>query len=168
MSAMTDTPADPGLSIFAQISASLGQLATYTAERQRFEQKCAQAIRSVPIPPVQAAVAGGNVLIASASNMLGPNTGYAWAVQRLTVAGLGATDTVSAYRGPASAVTAASNNLLNILTGAAPTWHPGRTGLILSPGDTLVVAGTGLAATQVTLTGEAIIMELWLLSHFLL
>jgi hypothetical protein len=153
---------------YAEISIGLTDLQGYIGERRRFDERLAEAIRAVPLPPQAAAVSGGGLLIASASNVLGPNTGYAWAVSRVTAGGLGAADTVSVYRGPAAAATVSPNNLLNVLTGAAPSWYPGRAGCIMNYGDTLVLAGTGLTSSQVTLTGEVIIMESWLLPHYLL
>ena len=158
-----------GIEVMAGLSVSLGRIAGYMQARQDYQQRCQQAIRSVPIQPVGQVVAGGDVTITDPGNLLGPATGYNWAVQRLTGAGLAAADSLSFYRGPAIAATVQPNNLLQVVTGAAPTWHPGRTGLILNAGDTLVASGSSLTATgEIFLTGEIIIMESWLLPEFLL
>ena len=161
-------PAGAGAELDVSLSLVLGRLASQMAERSRFERRCAEAIRTVPIQPHTVAVVGGNAIIFDAGNVLGPGTGYNWALSRVTVAGLAAADVMSIYRGPAIALTVNPNNLLNVVTGAAPTWHPGRTACILNAGDTLVASGTGLTAASVTLTGEVIVMESWLLAHFLL
>jgi hypothetical protein len=153
---------------YAEVSMGLLTLQDYIGERRSFEQRLSEAIRAVPIPAQEGTVSGGAVTILNAGNILGPGTGYAWAISRVTASGLATGDTVSVYRGPAVAATVNPNNLLNVLTAAAPSWQPGRTGCIINAGDTLVLNGTGLSATTVMLTGEAIIMESWLLPHFLL
>ena len=146
----------------------LGTVAEYVQHRYTLEQRAAEAIRVVPLPSQESAPATGTLLLANAGNILGPNTGYAWAVQSLSVAGLATGDTASLYIGPAVAATVQPNNFVQQFTPSAPSWQPGRTGLVLNPGDTLVLAGSSLTSTLVTLTGRVIIMELWLLPEFLL
>jgi hypothetical protein len=162
----------PGLDLEASLSFQVGRLTDAITAARAYDARCEAAIRSVPIQPHTVTVAGAAVTITAADNTLGPNTGYAWSVQRLVVAGLAAGttyDTVSLYRGPAGAASIQQNNLLNVVTGNAPAWHPGRTGCMIFPGDTIIAAGTGLTATgPVTLTGEVILMELWLVPQFLM
>lgn len=152
----------------AELTVQFRALATHAAARAQSDRRAAEAIRVVPIQPQGAAPVSGAFTISSASNVLGPNTGYAWAVQSLSVAGLGSADTASLYIGPATATAVAPNNFKQAFTAAAPAWQPGRTGLILNQGDTLVLAGTGLTSPLVTLTGQVIVMESWLLPLFLL
>jgi hypothetical protein len=168
VTAGTDTGAGLDFGIFAGISAGIGRIAEAVEAQRRSEQMCQQAIRSVPIKPHQQTVTGGAVTFLSHEHDLGPRDGYAWAVQRVTAAGLAANDILSVYKGPPVSQAADPTNLANILTSTSPAWHPGRTGLILQPGDTLVLAGTSLSATAVTILGEVIQMELWLLPQFLL
>jgi hypothetical protein len=143
---------------------AIGRLATILEQQRRSEERMYEAIFAKVLRPTTVTVAGG---VASLLGT-GPETGFAWAVQRITVAGLATADVVSLYRGPGVAAAQTTDNLLTIVTGTAPTWHPGRTGLILQEGERVTIAGTGLTATQVTLTGEVIQMEQWLLPHFLL
>lgn len=154
--------ADAGLHL------AIGRLVGLLEEQRRADERMYSAIFSRVMRPIQVTVAGAAISILGHQ----PDTGFAWAVQRVTVAGLtgGATpDVVSLYRGPGAAAAQTNDNLLTVVTGASPTWHPGRTGLILQEGERVTVAGSGLTATgQITLTGEVIQMEQWLLPHFLL
>lgn len=173
LDALAAPPAGPavsgaGIEISAAIGLQLGRIADQLQARADYNQRCQQAIRTVPIQPMVATPAGGVLLIAGAGDVAGPMTGYNWAIQRLTVAGLAAADVVSLYRGTGAAGVQ-PNNLLNNVTGASPTWHPGRTGCILNDGDSVLAAGTGLTTTTpVFLTGEVIVFESWLLPEFLL
>jgi hypothetical protein len=76
----------------------------------------------------------------------GPKHGFWWAVQRVVVAGFGATtDVVTAYRGSSAADVVPQNALFTFtipVAGAVSTWHPGRTGCILARNRRLVFAGT--------------------------
>lgn len=149
----------------AGLTVAVGRLITVLEEQRRAEQRMYECIFSKVLLPQAVAVAGAAFTLQGA----GPGTGYAWAVQRVTVAGLAAADVASLYRGPGTSSAQTADNLLTTVTGASPTWHPGRTGLILQEGERVTAAGTGLTATgQITLTGEVIQMEQWLLPHFLL
>lgn len=154
-----------GASADGGLHVAVGRLVGLLEEQRRADQKIYESIFSRVLRPVQATVGGAAVQLLGE----GPPTGFAWAVQRITVAGLAAADIVSLYRAVASTSAQTADNLLTIVTGAAPTWHPGRTGLILQDGERITAAGSGLTASgQVTLTGEVIQLEQWLLPHFLL
>jgi hypothetical protein len=152
----------------ASLGLALGRVATALEAAQRDNQRAQRSIMSIPIKPHSNAVVSTAVTILSHESDLGPRTGYAWAIQRLTVGGLSSGDLVSVYKGPPVSVTADPTMLVQVLTNTTPTWVPGRTGLILFPGDTIVVTGTGLQATTVTLSGEVIQMEQWVVPDFLL
>lgn len=85
----------------------------------------------------------------------GPGKGWCWAVQRITVAGFGATtDFVIAYRGTSTTDAVAANALFTFqeaVAGGTSTWHPGRTGLVLRGDESLVFGGT--------LTGSACVIS---------
>lgn len=104
-------------------------------------------------------------------NLMGPKTGYAWLVQRITVGGLasGTTfDTAFLYRGK-SVDAIQPNALLNLVTGNSPTWHPGSLGLILRDGETVIMKGTGLTATGlIALSMDVIQVATPTLSEYLL
>lgn len=99
-----------------------------------------------------AAIAGTALEIggpAARDAVLGPADGFVWAVQRLALVGLASTETVQLSLNDA---------------GASAVVHPamgryqsfGQFDLVLYPGDTLLIEGTGLTSTGiVTLTGQA-------------
>jgi hypothetical protein len=74
-------------------------------------------------------------------------------------------DNVGIYRGPPAQTPL--QNFMNEVDAQNPTWRPGRTELILQPGDFLTMAGTGLAATQVAGGFDTIIGTVDLLADFL-
>jgi hypothetical protein len=156
----------------AGLHVAVGKLVTALEKQRADEQRMYRAIISRPLQPQSVAVASSAFLISSREHNLGPPDGYAWAVQRLVIGGLttGSTPDVAAfYRGVPSQQAVDPTLLLNTVNGNAPAWHPGRTGLILQPGESVIAANLGtVAASQVTLTGEIIQMEQWLLPHFLL
>lgn len=80
----------------------------------------------------------------------GPDTGFAWAVTRLSVNNLATADVVKIYR---DAV--ADGNYVGQVTGANPVAQFGTKGLILRGGQGIILRGTGLTATgYLYLTGE--------------
>ena len=161
-----------GLEVDAGLALSVGRLVTLLEKQREDELRMYRAIITRPLTPKSAAVAASTFTITSTEHDLGPPDGYAWAVQRLTVGGLtaGATpDSAAFYRGVASSKAVDPALLLATVNGNLPFWHPGRTGFMLQPGESIIAAGLGtVAATQVSLTGEIIQMEQWLLPHFLL
>ena len=159
---------EAGATVDAGLSMVLGRIASAMERQRQLDEQMYRAIMIRPLLPQSLAVSGGAVTFVSLEHGLGPDTGFAWAIQRLSVSGLAGSDVLSIYRGPPTSKAATADNFMNNLTVAAPAWHPGRTGLILQDGETIIAAGTSLTATQVALTGEIIQMEQWLLPHFLL
>lgn len=152
----------------AAIEVQLGRVATALETAAVRDQRMQHAIMSLPIKPHSTAVVNGAVTFLSHESDLGPRTGYAWAVQRLSVGGLASGDLVTVYKGPPTALTADPTMQAQVLTNTVPTWHPGRTGFLLFPGDTIVVVGASLQATAVAISGEVIQMEQWIVPDFLL
>lgn len=101
----------------------------------------------------------------------GPSTGYAWAIQRITIAGLGATtDQVTVYRGASVAEALLQNALFTFtvpVVGAVSTWHPGGKGLLLVNDEALVFGGT-LTGTGAIVNVEAVQMTLACLPDYLI
>jgi hypothetical protein len=98
----------------------------------------------------------------------GPNTGYAWAITRLSVFGLAGADAMLIYRGFSGAADVQPQNIVAPpLTVTAPTFNPGKTGLILMPEQALVIGGTLTGASTYTVSGNAIQVTLDRLSRFL-
>lgn len=142
--------AGPLLDVWAKIGVRLESLTAELAAQREARSLLWQELRFVPLNPVQAAFASLPVVMA-----VTPKGGFTWAVQRVTVAGIGASpDVVSVYRG-ASAADVVPQNFLNVLTAAAPTWHPGGKGLLLKPSQTLILAG-GTTGNTYTLSADVI------------
>ena len=137
----------PGLDIdlSAQISASINGLTTELRRDRLRKENLAADCSYIETPPIYF-----NAVPYAAAGW-GPNTGFSWAIQRVTVAGLGATtDFLTVYRGTAAAAAAGNNALYTLqeaVAGGVATWHPGRTGLILKADESLVFAGTFTGTT---------------------
>jgi hypothetical protein len=133
----------PGLEIdaSAQLALSINGLAAQMAADRRWRADLAADVSFVQAPPFTVAS-----LPAVAGSQWGPNTGFNWAVQRISVSGFGATtDYVNAYRGTTAAQAVGNNALYTFqeaVAGAVSTWHPGRTGLVLRGDESLCFAGT--------------------------
>jgi hypothetical protein len=74
-------------------------------------------------------------------------------------------DNVGIYRGPPGQTVL--QNFMNEVDAQNPTWRPGRTELILQPGDFLTIAGANLASAQVAAGFDVIIGTLDLLAEYL-
>jgi len=156
-----------GISATAQLSVAIGDLTTELATERRRKLQLTQDVAYIEAPPIT----GTSVPLSQAG--WGPNTGYAWAVQRITVAGLGATtDLLTAYRGNAVLPNGQPpQNALYSFTiaaaGAVATWHPGRTGLILQAEESMIFTGT-FTGTQLAISLDVIQLHGSKLPYFLL
>jgi hypothetical protein len=99
-----------------------------------------------------------------------------WFVQRVSVVGLTVADVVNLHKTVSGAVTAKMTALhtFQCPPGVAAglgvaDWEPGTNGLVLRPDDqlTLVSAGT-VTATELILSGQAIQVDLRVLTDFLM
>lgn len=166
------TPAEnesgPGfeLNIAAGLTAAIGNLVTELEADRRRKEQLALDVSYVSTP--------GEALTAlpgAMPNAWGPNARYVWAVQRLTIAGFGATsDFVTVYRGNSPNDAVAGNALFTFqeaVAGGVATWHPGRTGLILAPEESLVFGGT-FTGTQLVISADVIQLATPKLPIFLL
>jgi hypothetical protein len=81
----------------------------------------------------------------------GPNSGYNWAIQRVTMSGFGATtDYITVYRGNSTGFAVGAYALYTFqeaVSGGVATWHPGRTGLVLKGDESIVFGGTFTGTT---------------------
>jgi hypothetical protein len=158
-----------GVDIEADLAVQIGTLAAeFKMDRQRravLDQKMQQAIRGgIPLLSVTQAAATPATF---ASSDWVCKTGYDWAIQLVTAKNLGSTDTLWVYKTSASGIAEIADSAAKWqLTNAAPGWHPGRTGLVLHPGDGIVLQGT--TTQQVTVNIETIILESWITPDYLL
>ncbi len=84
--------------------------------------------------------------------VFGPDQGYVWAVQRVTVSGLISNDSLAIYRSAISPM-----NLLGSVSAANPSTFFGSRGVILRGGEKLILSGNTLVATgDVVVNGEAV------------
>ena len=155
---------DDGVTL--ELSVSLRGLAAEMAADREWRDRLAQGIMPIEVPAIGAFTAAQTPYL---QGTWGPNTGYAWAVQRITVGPLGAlTDAVTVYKGRSAADIQSQNALFTFTNQATGfgTWHPGTAGLILMPDESIVVAGT-ITGVNPMLNWDAIQMESWFLPHFL-
>jgi hypothetical protein len=88
-------------------------------------------------------------LPAAGHSPIGPKTGYAWKVTRISISGLLSGDGVQIYRNSTD-----PQNFIDTLSSSRPAAYP-KSGLILRGGETLIATGSSLTATgDLTLTGE--------------
>lgn len=156
-------------SLFAAASLDTSLLSVsdaLNAERE-WRESLATAIAPVEVPAI------GGFLPAQvpfAQQTWGPKDGYAWAVQRLTIATLTGSDSMQVYRGASVLDASGPQNLMNSWLGSngtVQTWNPGRTGCMLAARQTLVFSGT-LSGGPYIINADVIQLESWLLPYFLL
>lgn len=113
----------------------------------------------------QGTVAGSSIYINSLDD-LGPQPGYYWSIQRVTVEGLLAADTLYVYRGQAPLSGGPSGNAVGIMS-IAQNYHVGSKGLILHGGEQLQFFAAGITqanGSTVIVNGEALSVpaqQLW-------
>lgn len=154
--------------VWGQLAVNLGSVAAeLRADRERKRQLAAGIwwleAPALPLSPLPAF-----------NSQIGPNGGYAWAVQRITVGPVGAaTDLPTVYKGRSANEVQPQNALFtfnagqNSAAGSFQTWHPGGKGLVLMPDESIIVAGTITGANPM-LSWDVVQVELDNLSYYLL
>lgn len=149
---------DAWLKLGVQIESNTAELRRQREEREQLWQE----ISYVPIDPLQVAFASLPAVFHTACK-----TGFTWAVQAVSVAGFAsATDTLTIYRG-AAPYDAVPQNQRQVMSESLYTWHPGRTGFLLKPSQTLVVGG-GTSGSTYTVNFDVIQVSDAKLPFFLL
>jgi hypothetical protein len=146
------------VSAFAALSASLDGFTAEMRAARLMQARAAADCWYVEAPAIGPLPIGAPFSYAAPG--WGPNTGYCWAVQRITVQGFGAdSDNVIIYRGHTVADIQPQNALYEL---PAPgylgvvTWHPGRVGLVLMPDESLVFSGTLSAGANAAISIDVI------------
>lgn len=86
---------------------------------------------------------------------VGPEQGYAWAVERVSAFGLQTNDVIAVHRITDDSQSPPSGRgFLGNITAAVPFLHIGGSGIILKGGEQLLFYGTSLTATSVFINGE--------------
>jgi hypothetical protein len=114
-------------------------------------QEMARGLKPMRFPAVLAPIAGGKIAAPAAGvGDLGPNPGFAWALQRITVFGLASGDTVQIFRNSSD-----GQNFIGQVSFATPWFHVGSAGFILKDGEQLAFSAAGLTATgNLIINGE--------------
>jgi hypothetical protein len=89
----------------------------------------------------------------------GPKAGFSWAVQRITVSGLGTSDVLTAYKARSTSEVKAQNALFTFtvaVAGAVASWTPGRAGLILLGRERGSLAFDGTISATITVNIDVI------------
>lgn len=123
-------------------------------------------VGNYPQPPVQVNVPAGAglTLIQSVAAASGASAIYTGSLSATPLFG---GDAVALYREIPGAGNGQPENFLHLFTAASPSWSPGG-GLVLRSPEQLLLAGTGLLAATVTLSGEAVAVAAPWLSRYLL
>lgn len=164
----------------AGLDIRLGRLVSLLEQDQRRRAALSQMINLVDIPAIDFRVVGGQIVLKAyraAISDASPQEGLLWFVQRVSLAGLTVADVVNLHSTVSGTVTA---NMTARHTFACPAgvgaglgvadWEPGTNGFVLRPDDqmTLVSAGTISATAELILSGQAIQVDLRVLSDFLM
>jgi hypothetical protein len=171
----------PGLHLGASVDfgVSLGRLVGLMEQDRLRRAALAQMINIVDMPILDFQVSAGVISFKAyraAASDDSPQEGLFWFVQRVSVAGLTVGDVVNLHVTVSGAVTAkmTARHTFTCPVGVAAglgvaDWEPGTNGMVLRPDDqlTLVSAGT-VTATELILTGQAIQVDLRVLSDFLM
>jgi hypothetical protein len=173
--------AGPGLHIDvgAGLEVRLGRLVSLLEQERHRRALMSQMLNVIDLPPLDFQVVGSKPKLKSyraAATDLSPQEGLIWFVQRLSLAGLTVGDVVNLHRTVSSAnfapMTAVTTFICPAGVGAGlgvATFLPGTNGLVMRPDDALFLDGAGtLTATELILTGQAIQVDLRVLSDFLM
>jgi hypothetical protein len=117
-------------------------------------KEMSRGLKHMIMPPMIATPANSAVVFPPVGGEeVGPNPGFVWAIQRLSVSGLASGDVVGIYRNNGT-----SFNFVAQLTQANPFVYFGDKGFILRDSDNLYLAniGTLSATAALTVTGEFI------------
>jgi len=167
------------LEIGAGLDIRIGRLVSLMEQDRHRRAALSQMINVVDMPAIDFQVAAGVISFKAyraAASDNSPQEGLLWFVQRVVVAGLTVGDVVNLHTTVSGAVTAkmTARHTFTCPPGVAAglgvaDWEPGTNGLVLRPDDqlTLVSAGT-VTATELILSGQAIQVDLRVLSDFLM
>jgi|SRR5215472_46352 len=153
----------------AQLCAAIGGLTEIMRQQAVADQQYRRR-RNAAIGWIEAPAIPLGVLPTIRAQDGGPNTGFYWAVQRISVGPFGATsDLLTLYKGHSVADVVPQNGYISFTNQAAGTfvsYHVGGKGLILAPDESLIAAGT-ITGTNPVLNWDAIQIEAAFLYDYL-
>lgn len=164
----------------AGLDLRLGRLVSLLEQDRMRRSALSQLINLVDIPAIDYRVVGGQIVLKAyraAATDATPQEGLMWFVQRVSLAGLTVADVVNLHVTVSGAVTAnmTARHTFSCPAGVAAglgvaDWEPGTNGLVLRADDqmTLVSAGTVSATAELILSGQAIQVDLRVLTDFLM
>lgn len=148
---MPDIELDLGMQLIASLETVTAKLTREEDHRQRKMQ----AIRQIPLVAPQATA---SPFVIDSPDNLAAKTGYCWGVRRLALTGFSA--------GSATVYLNSTVGEPVAVYGTPGVLMFGRGDLILTPGDRLVVAGTGITGF-IQLNGRADCFESWYLPYYI-
>jgi hypothetical protein len=122
-----------------------------TEQTASWFQEMARGLNTARFDAVSTVATGAVTLPGPGVRSLGPDVGFAWAVQRITADGLADQGVLVVYRNSAQPV-----NRLGTITSSSP-FHAGSKGALLRGDERLIITGASLTATgDIAVNGEAI------------
>lgn len=155
----------------ASIDAGINRLADQIAAQKANPADLNEYIYPVEIPAQQVKVTAGGALTIASAELLGPRSGFYWDVRRVTITGLASSsENVTVYRGSTgTASDQVANNTISFGAGPTFTYAPGLGACLLRAGQSIVIGGSGLTASElVTATFDAIAVAAPYLGAYLL
>ena len=132
-------------------------------------------MHQVPIAAPLIVITSGAGVLTTATDLLGPNTGFHWSVRRLNLSGYTAGN-VTVYRNATqtnfTAGSVAVTGEILLPPSPAGTFTFGRGEVLLEPDDSLIFAASGITlaagSAGVSVIGSADQFESWLLPDYLM
>lgn len=131
------------------------ELAAELAKAGQWQRETAQGLRHLDLPRLKGTPSGGNLTLDGGQTegqaYCGPQQGFYWKVERVSVDGLAAGDQVKLWKG------GPNTRFVAWIAFQPGVWQPSGPALVLKADDFLSITGSGLAATgQITVTGECV------------
>ena len=160
----TDTGFGVEMDVLANLGIHLGSVAHELEQQRRLREKVAAELWYTGAPDISFTGAQAPYFATG----WGPNTGFFWAVQRVSVYGLGSSDVLQLFKGNSGADVAGQNfrQQWNGANGVGQTWHPGGKGWLLMPDQSVVLSGTLTAATSYFMSVDVIQGTLDMLGYY--
>ena len=157
--------------LFADLQFQIGGLGDEMRKQRSERYEILQNVYPVSIPAQSVQVPSGGALLITSPEVLGPRTGIAWDVRRISVFGLASTsESVNVFKvSGGGGAAAAAQNYVTTLIGPNSYFGPGLGAFMLRAGESILVSGASLTANEwVTISGDAIsVAERWLGAYLL-
>jgi hypothetical protein len=153
-----DDPGGLGVSIGAQLIATLGRVAQAAEAQAADVERRRQAVRQVPIQMQEITLTGGNGTLDVPDAYMLAKTGYNASIRRISAWGFSA-GSVSVYSASSAGELLAPFPSAGVITA-------GRGELLLQPGDRIVFVAAGITGS-VYVAGVYDLFETWYLPYYI-